>query len=319
MSAYGDRPISRNPPSSALRGRPHEVLLAAPAKVNLHLEVLRKRHDGYHEIETILQAVQLFDRVAVRLSAVHSGGAPEITLRVTPSGAAPENATNLCWQAARLFCDRLQVSGRLSIRLEKEIPAGAGLGGGSSDAVAVLQACDALFGTKLEKPSLMALAAKLGSDCPFFLQGGTVLARGRGTDLTPLPAIRTGRFLIVKPDIELSTSAVYGALKMGLTVRGPKANINEVKSLIARFPTSSWFGFNRLEEVVLPSQPMLQRLVFRLRELAPLAMLTGSGAAAVAVFAEDNLSPDITDEFARTCSFVRVVGPHATGVEFREV
>ncbi len=295
-----------------------EVVLQAPAKVNLHLEVIRRRHDGYHEIETVLQAVKLFDTVRVRLAQRLTGGSPRLDLRVTPALAAPGDATNLCWQAARLFCDRLRVSAHLNIDLQKDIPAGSGLGGGSSDAVAVLMACDRLFGTKLEIVELEHLAAELGSDCPFFVRGGTMLARGRGTLLTPLPLIRSGQFLIIKPDIELNTSQVYGALKMGLTVRSPKVNITGMKSLIARFPTSSWFGFNRLEEVVLPSQPMLQRLIFRLRELAPIAMLTGSGAAAVAVFAEDNLAPDITDEFARTCSFVRVVGPHAAGVVFRE-
>jgi len=318
MNEPGHRPPGGFPARSADRLGSAEVVLQAPAKVNLHLEVIRRRHDGYHEIETVLQAVELFDTVRVALFQRFPGGPPRLDLHVMPTQAAPGDEANLCWQAARLFCDRQCVSAHLHIDLEKNIPVGAGLGGGSSDAVAVLMACDRLFGTKLETAQLESLAAELGSDCPFFIRGGTMLARGRGTLLTPLPLIRSGHFLIVKPHIELNTSQVYGALKMGLTVRSPKVNITGMKPLIARFPTSSWFGFNRLEEVVLPSQPMLQRLIFRLRELAPIAMLTGSGAAAVAVFAEDNLAPDITDEFARTCSFVRVVGPHAAGVVFKE-
>ncbi len=296
----------------------HEVALLAPAKVNLHLEVLRQRPDGYHDIETVLQAVRLFDTVKVRLLERLRGETPRFDLIVRPSGAAPANRTNLCWQAARAFCRFSGLSGHLRIELQKEIPAAAGLGGGSSDAVAVLMACDRLFGTGYEVEQLESLAARLGSDVPFFVRGGTMLGRGRGTDLTPLPAIRNGKFLIVKPDIELSTSVVYGTLKMGLTVRSPKVNISGMKTLIARFPTSSWYGFNRLEEVVLPAQPMLQRLVFHLRDLAPVAMLSGSGAAVVAVFEENSLSPDIIAQLVSSYAFVRVVGPHAAGVEFTD-
>jgi 4-diphosphocytidyl-2-C-methyl-D-erythritol kinase len=210
------------------------------------------------------------------------------------------------------------VRGHLRIELAKEIPVGSGLGGGSSDAAAILAACDRLFGTALEAQDLEEMAAHLGSDVPFFIRGGTMLGRGRGTELTPLPPILRGVFLIVKPEIELITSQVYDKLKMGLTLRSPKANISGVKSLITRFPTSSWFGFNRLEEVVLPDHPALQRIVLRLRELAPVVMLTGSGSAVVAVFSEEGWSPKITDEFAQLSSFVRVVLPHPTGVEFME-
>jgi 4-diphosphocytidyl-2C-methyl-D-erythritol kinase len=133
-----------------------------------------------------------------------------------------------------------------------------------------------------------------------------------------LPKIRTGQFLIIKPNLDLMTAKVYGSLKMGLTVRSPKANITNVKPLIARFPTSSWFGFNRLEEVVVPSQPELQRLIFRLRELAPIAMMSGSGSAVFAVFPEGHHLSAITSEFARQSSFVRVVGPHVAGVQIKE-
>ena len=292
--------------------------MVAPAKVNLHLEVLRLRQDGYHEIETILQAIKLFDTVTVERRKAFSIGAPQIELRVRPAGAAPAGPENLCWRAARRFCRVTGCGGRLRIELQKEIPAAAGLGGGSSDAAAVLVACDRLFGTGLEVAALEGLAAEIGSDAPFFIRGGTQLGRGRGTELTVLPTIRSGQFLIIKPDIDLSTEEVYSGLRMGLTVRSPKANITGVKSLIARFPTGSWFGLNRLEEVVVPSHPELQRLIVHLQELAPVAMLSGSGAAVVAVFAEDYDLARISGEFARSDWFVRVVGPHAVGVEIRD-
>ncbi len=294
------------------------VTVAAPAKVNLHLEVLRQRHDGYHEIETVLQAVKLFDTVRVSLVDRYPGGEPEIELTVSPSGSAPVDETNLCWQAARHFCRQQRVSGRILIHLAKKIPTAAGLGGGSSDAAAVLTACDHLFQTKLDPEELEKLGAALGADVPFFIRGGTAMGRGIGTILTPLPAVRTGQFLIVKPGMELKTNEVYSHLKMGLTVNSAKANIQVMKSLLARFPQKNWPGFNRLEEVVLPQFPVLQRLVLQLRDLAPVAMLSGSGPSVVAVFPDGRVIEEAVSEFQDAGLFVIVVGPHAAGTVIRE-
>ena len=131
--------------------------------------------------------------------------------------------------------------------------------------------------------------------------------------MTVLPPVRRGRFLIVKPPLDLSTSDVYSALKMGLTVNSPKANIQVIKPILARFPQRTWPGFNRLEEVVLPTQPELQRIVLRLRELAPVAMLSGSGSAAFAVFPDGHDLSAVAGEFERGGLFVRTVEPHASG------
>jgi len=295
------------------------VTLRAPAKVNLHLEVLRQRHDGYHEIETILQAVALYDEVAVTLAEEFRGGDPEISLTVEGrSGRIPADETNLCWRAAEAFCRATRRRGRLGIRLVKEIPAAAGLGGGSSDAAAVLVACDRLFGTGLEPEELERVAGGLGADVPFFVRGGTALGRGIGSTLTPLPVLRTGQFLIVKPGLDLKTQDVYGDLKMGLTVNSPKANIRIIKPQLSRFPEKTWPGFNRLEDVVLPGQPALQRVVMRMRQLAPVAMLSGSGSAVFGVFKAGRDLRDIVREFEEAGHYVRVVGPHTAGVEITE-
>ncbi len=294
------------------------VTVRAPAKVNLHLEVLRQRHDGYHDIETVFQAVSLFDQVEVSLLEVLPGGKPRIEMQVSPRGAAPRDASNLCWQAVETFCRHARCSGAFRIELRKTIPMAAGLGGGSSDAAAVLVACDHLFKTGLEIPELERLGARLGSDVPFFIRGGTALGRGRGTELSPLPTIRSGQFLIVKPEINLLSANVYRNLRMGLTVRSPKANIQGMKPLTARFPSKSWFGFNRLEEVVLPSQPTLQRLVLHLRESAPVVMLCGSGSAVVAVYTDRDVIPPIPDELQDSECAIYLVGPHATGVQIAE-
>jgi len=291
------------------------VKLRTPAKVNLHLEVMRQRHDGYHEIETIFQAVQLFDHLTISLADRFPGGEPEVALTVTPTKAAPGDETNLCWRAARHFCREMRVSGQISIHLEKKIPSEAGLGGGSSDAAAVLIGCNHLFGTGLEPAELEKMGAALGADVPFFIRGGTALGRGIGTILTPLPPVRTGRFLIVKPAIRLQTASVYANLNMGLTVHSTTANIKVMKTILVRFPQRTWPGFNRLESVVLPQQPVLQRLVHRLQEVAPVAMLSGSGSAMFGVFPESRDLEDLVAEFEDGGNEVHLVGPHALGTE----
>lgn len=295
------------------------VTLRAPAKVNLHLEVLRLRHDGYHEIETVLQAVALYDVVRVRLVEEFQGGPPRITLKVKGGGGdVPADETNLCWRAAELFCRKMRRGGLLEIELEKEIPSSAGLGGGSSDAAAVLVACDHLFGTGLEPDELERMGTALGADVPFFVRGGTALGRGIGADLVPLPSLRGGRFLIVKPALDLKTPDVYGDLKMGLTVNSTKANIRVIRPLLARFPQKAWPGFNRLEDVVLPGQPALQRLVMQMRDLTPVAMLSGSGSAVFGAFTDGHPLQDAIREFEEAGLFVRLVGPHTAGVEITE-
>ncbi len=291
--------------------------MCAPAKINLHLEVLKHRHDGYHEVETILQAVSLFDLVDVTLVEEFAGGEPNIQLKVVGNEKIPSDETNLCWIAARKYCKEMRVSGNIEILLSKEIPVGAGLGGGSSDAAAVLVALDILFGKKSELADLERIGASLGADVPFFIKGGTALGRGVGTDLTQLPQICHAQFLIVKPAIELMTSDVYENLKMGLTVNSAKANIKVVKPLLARFPQENWLGFNRLEEVVLPGQPELQRLVLELREGAPVAMLSGSGSAVYAAYPKGKDLSSLVQQYEEAGYFVRVVDAHVAGVEVK--
>jgi 4-diphosphocytidyl-2-C-methyl-D-erythritol kinase len=164
------------------------VGVKAPAKVNLHLEVLRQRHDGFHEIETILQAVALFDELRVTLVEQFQGGEPDIELEAGRGMAGiPVDRTNLCWRAARKFCLETKLSGRIRIKLDKEIPAAAGLGGGSSDAAAVLVACNRLFKTGLEPGDLEKMGEGLGSDVPFFIRGGGLRSGPATSVLSNLP------------------------------------------------------------------------------------------------------------------------------------
>ncbi len=153
---------------------------------------------------------------------------------------------------------------------------------------------------------------------PFFLAGATALGRGLGTDLTPLPAIRVGHFLVMKPNFDLATAAVYAGLKMGLTVRSTVANIQVIKPLIARFPAGTWFGYNRLEEVVLPAHPELHRALAQLRDATPVAMMTGSGSAMYGVFPEEGSAERMAGRIGSDFPFIRCVLPHPAGVQFLE-
>ncbi|MBA3685012.1 MAG: 4-(cytidine 5'-diphospho)-2-C-methyl-D-erythritol kinase [Planctomycetes bacterium] len=189
------------------------VRLAAPAKINLHLEVLGRRDDGFHAIETVFQTIDLHDEVVVRLVA-------QAGITLTVAGAdLPADATNLAWRAADAWLGRRPGTG-IAIELIKRIPAGAGLGGGSSDAAAVLRALQSLAEHPLPPAELAELAAGLGSDVPFFLIGGTAHAVGRGEQLTPLPDLPAVALTILRPAAECPTPAVYRGLNED--ERGPR-------------------------------------------------------------------------------------------------
>jgi 4-diphosphocytidyl-2-C-methyl-D-erythritol kinase len=162
----------------------------AYAKINLTLEILGRRVDGYHEVKTILQTIDLADRLDVE---------PGVRLRLDCDDPALNGDANLVWQAAVMLAKLAGIQPRANIVLRKRIPVGAGLGGGSSDAAAALLALDRLWGTGLAPEVLNAIAAELGSDVPFFLRGGTALAEGRGERISPLPNLPKMTVLLVCP------------------------------------------------------------------------------------------------------------------------
>jgi 4-diphosphocytidyl-2-C-methyl-D-erythritol kinase len=180
--------------------------LTAPAKINWTLEVLGQRPDGFHEVKTILQTIDLYDSLELE-------SAPELTLAATGDGLPPPQ-DNLTLRAARLLQERTRHSGGVRMRLTKSIPVAAGLGGGSSDAAAALRGLDRLWGLALPHERLVELAAEVGSDVPFFLYGGTALAEGRGERITPLPnAPRTAILMVVPPlSIPHKTQRMYSLL-----------------------------------------------------------------------------------------------------------
>ena len=183
-----------------------ELTLQAPAKVNFTLTVGARRDDGYHDISTVMQTVDLYDTLTL------TGDGCGLTMTCTDP-AVPADDSNLVLRAARLFFTEtaLPVPG-LRFHLEKRIPSQAGLGGGSSDAAAVLRALRALYAPSLTDAVLECMAARLGSDVPFFVRGGTALATGRGERLAPLPPLTAGWFVVVKPPESFPTPAMYRRL-----------------------------------------------------------------------------------------------------------
>lgn len=181
------------------------LTLPAYAKINLTLQVLRKRADGYHEIVSVLQSISLSDTLTV---------SPASGLNLSAPGLDCPVEDNLALKAARLLQETTGCTLGADIRLQKRIPSAAGLGGGSSDAATTLLALNELWGLGLARASLLTLAAGLGSDVPFFLYGGTVLAQGRGERLTPLPSLSGLWVVLAAPPLILphKTRSLYAAL-----------------------------------------------------------------------------------------------------------
>lgn len=179
--------------------------IPAYAKINLSLEVIGRRDDGYHEVATILQTVDLADTVMLR---------PADGLTVTCDDTALSGEANIVCDAALTLAKYAGVSPNAHITIEKRIPVAAGLGGGSADAAAALHGLNALWGLNLPVTELVSVAGSLGSDVPFLLTGGTALGSGRGDQLEPLPAVETTRLLLVAPcgTISRKTPTLYGAL-----------------------------------------------------------------------------------------------------------
>jgi 4-diphosphocytidyl-2-C-methyl-D-erythritol kinase len=251
----------------------NELALRAPAKINLCLSVLGKRPDGYHEVEMVMQAVGLYDEVTVRL--IDSG----ITV-TCDNTAIPAGTGNIAYRAAREMLDLSGNPSGIAIEIRKNIPVAAGLGGGSSDAAAVLVACNRLLRTRIGREQLAEIGTRLGMDVPFFLFGPTALAKGRGELLTSLPSPPKFWVLLVNPGFETSTAWVYKNLNFGLTKKGDCTNIAGLKvSQIARSL------HNDLETVTATAHPVIAEMERSLIDSRALgACMSGSGPTVFGIF-----------------------------------
>lgn len=257
--------------------------LRSLAKINLDLRVLHKRADGFHELRTVFQTISLADTIAIEYEP-----ARRTELLLDDPQAIPDN---LILRAARAVLDEMRTSARIRFHLTKNIPMGGGLGGGSSNAAAVLLALPVLAGEKLHIDAMARIGAELGSDVPFFLMGGTALGIGRGTELYPLPDIPADPLILAFPPVHSSTADAYKALNRGLTETESSTKLDSFRAFVrvlgeVRFgEAAGTLSENDFEDVVCLQHPQLKSLPGRLRRLgAAHVRMTGSGSAFFAVF-----------------------------------
>ncbi len=248
----------------------------ALAKINLDLRVLGKRSDGYHELRTIFQTISLSDTLEIEYTP---GRKSEVEL-----SDALHIPDNLVTKAARLAMEAMRSAGRVEIQLTKRIPMGAGLGGGSSDAAAVLLALPALVGRELDLRKLCEIGQQLGSDVPFFLLGGRAAGIGRGTELFPMPDAPPHQGVLVAPGLHVDTAQAYRDLSPRLTTESQQNKIVSFQSHTFGWGREAPFE-NDFESVVFEQHRSLALWKKRLeRAGARLALMTGSGSALFGLF-----------------------------------
>lgn len=260
----------------------YEISLKARAKINISLDVLRKREDGYHEVRMIMQTVELYDKIYMR-KMYKKGIVLNVNLKWIPS-----NENNLAYKAARLLMDKFHIDKGVYIDLYKRIPVAAGLAGGSSDAAAVLVGMNKLFHLGLSKNQLMVLAKDLGADVPYCIMQGTALAEGIGEKLTKLPEFPECHLVLAKPNINVSTPWVYNHLNVQQISRHPKTD-----QMIKAIENKDLFNVtselcNVLEEVTIKQYPIIQDIKDKLIDKGAIgSLMSGSGPTVFGIFDDE--------------------------------
>lgn len=257
----------------------YEMRLKALAKINLGLDVIRRREDGYHEVKMIMQTIQLYDRIVMRKRR-------ESKIQVkTNLFYLPENENNLVYKAAKLLIEEFKIQQGVQIDLQKFIPVAAGMAGGSSDAAAVLYGMNRMFHLGLSLEELMERGVKIGADVPYCLMRGTALAEGIGEQLTKLSPVPQCKILIAKPAISVSTKFVYENLKLDENTVHPDIDLLiqdiETKNLA---DMAAHMG-NVLESVTIPNYPVIAQIKEQMiKDGALNAMMSGSGPTVFGIF-----------------------------------
>ena len=259
-----------------------EIRMKALAKINLGLDVVRKREDGYHEVRMIMQTVKLYDQIDI-----HKMDKPGIRLK-TNLQYLPVDENNLAYRAARLLIEEFGIPKGVSIRLRKVIPIAAGMAGGSSDAAAVLVGLNRIFQLGLTKQELMERSVKLGADVPYCILRGTALAEGIGEKLTRLPAMPKCHVLIAKPGIHVSTKMVYTNLRADELVSHPDID-GQIAAIRERdLRRAAELMGNVLETVTIPAYPVIGKIKEKMMAYGALgAMMSGSGPTVFGLFDDD--------------------------------
>lgn len=255
------------------------ISLKALAKINLGLDVVRRRDDGYHEVRMIMQTINLFDRLEIKKIKE-----PAIKIH-TNLFFLPVNENNLVYKAAKLLIDEFGIQEGVSVGLTKKIPVAAGMAGGSTDAAAMLFGMNRLFGLGLSKKQLMERGVKIGADVPYCIMRGTALAEGIGDKLSPLPAMVKCPVLIAKPQISVSTKFVYQNLKLDDKTVHPDIDrlIEDIRNKDLKV-VSDHMG-NVLESVTIPNYPVISQIKEQMMDSGAVgSMMSGSGPTVFGLF-----------------------------------
>lgn len=253
--------------------------LRAMAKINLGLDVLRKREDGYHEVRMIMQTIQMYDLLDIRRKKE-----PGISLS-TNLPYIPTDERNLVYKAAKILMDEFQITDGISMKLSKFIPVAAGMAGGSSDAAAAFVGVNRMFRLGLSEQDLMERAVQVGADVPYCIMRGTALAEGIGEKLTVLPPMPDCWILIGKPGISVSTKYVYTTLDLNTDTVHP-----DIDGMKKALEDGNLYGItermgNVLQDVTIPAYPEVERIKEQMKTLGAVnAMMSGSGPTVFGIF-----------------------------------
>lgn len=271
------------------------ILLKALAKINLGLDVVRRREDGYHEVRMIMQTIHLFDQLSIEKSRE-----PGIHISTNLS-FLPVSENNLVYKAGILLMDEFHISDGVDVNLVKRIPVAAGMAGGSTDAAAMLYGLNQMFDLGLSRQELMDRGVKIGADVPYCLMRGTALAEGIGEDLTQLPPMVKCPVLIAKPQISVSTKFVYQNLKLDENTIHP--DIDQLqKDIIAKDldAVASHMG-NVLETVTIPEYPIIADIKEQMMHSGAVnAMMSGSGPTVFGLFKDKETAEKAAEDMRQS-------------------
>ena len=256
-----------------------QIQMKARAKINLGLDVIGKRPDGYHDLRMVMQTVNLYD--TVKLSVTRS---PGVRIK-TNLKFLPTDRTNHAFQAAQMLLEEFGIADGVFIDLTKHIPVAAGLAGGSTDAAAVLEGMNRLFDLGLSQEALRERGVKIGADVPYCILKGTALAEGIGEELTVLPPVPDCSIVIAKPDVRVSTKFVYTHLSLDEHTKHPQIDAQIAAIHAHDLEKMCALCGNVLEEVTIPAHPEIAGLKEEMRSGGALAaMMSGSGPSVFGVF-----------------------------------
>ena len=267
------------------------IRLKARAKINLGLDVVRRREDGYHEVRMVMQMLRLYDQIDIEKTQE-----PGITVKSNLS-FLPTDERNIAYKAARVMIEQFHLEQGVQIRIEKHIPVAAGMAGGSTDCAAVLYGMNKLFGLRLSQKKLREIGVKLGADVPYCLMRQTALSEGIGEILTPVSALPDCPILIAKPAISVSTRYVYEHLKLDEKMVHP-----DIDGIVEALASKDIYGVtdrlgNVLETVTIPEHPVIADIKKQMMDSGAVnALMSGSGPTVFGIFDDEEKAAKAYEE-----------------------